>query len=49
MIPQNIISLSLAEKILFVGKGIRILRSLRDSLEQSILPAQDFLDLISEI
>ncbi|KAL4484971.1 hypothetical protein ABPG74_020148 [Tetrahymena malaccensis] len=49
MLPQSIVSHKQAEKILFIGKGIRILRNTQKEYENSFLPPQQMLTLIEEI
>lgn len=44
MIPRNLISLKQAEKILFIGKGVRILKNLKYLNNQGYLPIKEILD-----
>jgi len=35
-----------AEKILFIGKGVRILRNIRSNEEESFLPSEELIGLV---
>ncbi|EGR32048.1 hypothetical protein IMG5_097950 [Ichthyophthirius multifiliis] len=49
MLPQILISHKQAEKILFIGKGIRILRNTQVQYQQSFLPLNNMLQLVQEL
>ena len=49
MLARNLISLKQAEKILFIGKGVRILKNLKDINHQSYLPSKEILEQVQNL
>ena len=47
MLPTSLVSKSTAEKILFIGKSIRILRVIKK--EQSLLPPEELVASVKEL
>lgn len=47
MLPNTLLSKQTAEKVLFVGKSVRILRLIRK--EQSLLPPEKFVLAIQQL
>jgi hypothetical protein len=49
MIPRNLISLKQSEKILFIGKGVRILKNLRFLNNQGFLPSKEIIEQVKNL